>query len=58
MPEQLPLPTRQDDRNLNQIRRKRSVWAVWTGLILAGILPSGHFDGVHLEDRWMLAMLR
>ena len=38
------------------VRRKRSVLAVWTGLILAGILPSGHFDCVHLEGRWTLAI--
>jgi hypothetical protein len=33
--------------------RKRTVLAVWTGLILVGILPSGHSGGVHLEVRWM-----
>ncbi len=43
---------------LTSLGRKRSVWAVWTGLILAGILPSGHSGWVHLEDRWMLAMLQ
>jgi len=37
-----------------QLDRKRSVWAVWTGLLLVGILPSGHSGGVHLEVRWML----
>ena len=41
---------------LTSLGRKRSVWAVWTGLILAGILPSGHSGCVHLEDRWMLAI--
>ena len=29
---------------------KRQVLAVWTVLVSIGILPSGHFDGVHLED--------
>src|SRR5208283_4622458 len=29
--------------------RKRSVLAVWTGLNLVGILPSGHSGCVHLE---------
>jgi len=38
----------------NAVQRKRSVLAVWTGLILVGILPSGHSGGVHLEVRWML----
>ncbi len=42
----------------SSLKSKRSVWAVWTGLILAGILPSGHSGWVHLEDRWMLAMLQ
>ena len=31
------------------IIRKRSVLAVWTGLNLVGILPSGHSGCVHLE---------
>ena len=35
---------------------KRSVWAVWTGLILVGILPSGHSGCVHLEGRWTLGI--
>jgi hypothetical protein len=35
---------------------KRSVWAVWTGLILRGILPSGHPGCVHLEGRWTLVI--
>ena len=34
--------------------RNRAVLTVWTGLILVGILPSGHSGGVHLEVRWML----
>jgi hypothetical protein len=34
--------------------RKRTVLAVWTGLISVGILPSGHSGCVHLEVRWML----
>jgi hypothetical protein len=33
---------------------KRSDLAVWTGLILVGILPSGHSGCVHLEVRWMV----
>ena len=33
---------------------KRTVLAVWTGLISVGILPSGHSGCVHLEVRWML----
>ena len=35
-----------------QMSCKRSVWAVWTGVILMGILPSGHSGCVHLEGRW------
>ena len=34
--------------------RKPPVLAVWTGLILVGILPSGHSGCVHLEVRWMV----
>jgi hypothetical protein len=30
--------------------RKRQVLAVWTVLVSIGILPSGHYVGVHLED--------
>ena len=39
---------------LGQLQRKRTVLAVWTGLILVGILPSGHSGCVHLEVRCCL----
>ena len=29
---------------------KRLVMAVWTDVGYMGIVPSGHFEGVHLED--------
>jgi hypothetical protein len=51
---------RKNNRVLYQLKvtlqeiRKRSVLAVWTGLILVGILPSGHSGGVQLEVRWTL----
>jgi hypothetical protein len=37
-----------------QVKCKRTVWAVSTNPEKAGILLSGHFDSVHLENRWTL----
>ena len=39
---------------VSRVKRKRVVLAVWTGLVLVGILPSGHSGGVHLGVRWMV----
>jgi hypothetical protein len=36
-------------RRLEHENGKRLAWAVWMGLGWMGILPRGHFDGVHLE---------